>query len=470
MKKTKQEIKFVCRECGYESLKWLGKCPECNSWNSFVEYKIGSIVSGTKNITNFTSEVQKLDLVKNDSEINRILTHINEFDRIMGGGIVLGSVILLGGEPGIGKSTLMLQVAQSISNSQITGKNFYKVLYVSGEESVQQIKLRADRLNIKSENLYVVSETSIEKVISLVEEINPDVLILDSIQTLYSENIPNTQGSVAQVRGVTAEIIRIAKNSLKKVTVFILGHVTKDGDIAGPRLLEHMVDTVLYFESETTRNLRILRVYKNRFGATSEIGVFEMTSLGLKEVLNPSEIFIEYHENLVGTTTTCLIEGSRPILTQVQALVTRTYFPQPRRVVSGIDYNRANLLISVLEKFTGIVLTSEDIYINIVSGLKTKETALDLAVLVSIYSAHKNLLINNKNVYLGEIGLTGELRAISFVSERVSEAIKLGYKKIFLPRSNETRLNEKNLNIGKNGNENIEIKFVSSIKEIEKIV
>lgn len=466
MKKSKQETHFVCRECGYESLKWLGRCPECNSWNSFTEFKPINTSLGTKNITDFSSEVQRLDLVKNESETNRILTHINEFDRILGGGIVLGSVILLGGEPGIGKSTLMLQVAQRISNTLSLDKNFYKVLYVSGEESVQQLKLRAERLNIKSENLFVVSETSIEKVLSLVENVNPDVLILDSIQTLYSENIPNVGGSVAQIRGVTAEIIRIAKG--KNITVFILGHVTKEGDIAGPRLLEHMVDTVLYFESETTRNLRVLRVYKNRFGTTSEIGVFEMTSSGLKEVVNPSGIFVEYHENLVGTVTTCLIEGSRPILTQVQALVTRTYFPQPRRVVSGIDYNRATLLISVLEKFTGIVLTNEDVYINIVSGIKTKETALDLAVVLGIYSAHKNVVVDNKSVYFGEIGLTGELRAVSFVLERISESVKLGYKKIFLPKANELRFNEEKVKFEKN--KDVEIKFVSSIKEIEKIL
>ncbi len=466
MKKTKQEIKFVCRECGYESLKWLGKCPECNSWNSFIEFRTDNLQIGKKNITDFSSEVQQINLIKKDFEINRIFTNINEFDRIMGGGIVLGSVILLGGAPGIGKSTLMLQVAENISKTTLLKKSFYKILYVSGEESVQQIKLRADRLEIRSENLYVVSETSIEKVLSLVENINPEVLILDSIQTLFSENIPNTQGSVAQIRGVTAEIIRIAK--WKNIAVFILGHVTKDGDIAGPRLLEHMVDTVLYFESETIRNLRILRVYKNRFGPTSEIGVFEMTSLGLKEVLNPSTVFVEYHESLAGTVTTCLIEGSRPILTQVQALVSRTYFPQPRRVVAGVDYNRATLLISVLEKFTGLVLINEDIYINVVSGIKTKETALDLAIVVSIFSAHKNLLIDNKSVYLGEIGLTGELRAVSFVTERINEAIKLGYKKIYLPKANEIRLNEQKDKF--ENNKSVEIKFVSSIKEIEQIV
>lgn len=463
MKKSKQEIQFVCRECGYESIKWLGKCPECGSWNSFAEFKPTKI-TGIKNVTNFSSEVEKLDSIQLESSSKRILTNISEFDRILGGGIVVGSVVLLGGEPGIGKSTLMLQIADSIARVKLADGNNYKVLYVSGEESIQQIKLRAQRLNIKNENLFVVSETSIERVLSITESITPDVLILDSIQTLYSENIPAVQGSVGQVRGVTAEIIRVAKG--KNITVFILGQVTKEGDIAGPRLLEHMVDTVLYFESETTQSLRILRVYKNRFGATSEIGVFEMTSFGLKEVLNPSGIFLQYHENLVGTVTTCVVEGSRPILTQVQSLLTRTYFPQPRRVVSGVDYNRTMLLISVLEKYLGVVLSNEDIYISLVSGLKTKETAIDLALVTSVFSAHKNIVIDNKSVYIGEIGLTGELRAVSFVSQRVNEALKLGYKKIFIPKTNQPRLEEEKNKL----TQEIELNFISHISEIEKIL
>ncbi len=461
MRKNKQQTMFVCRECGYETIKWLGKCPECNSWNSFIETKTSFEVDKTKpfRITDFSSEVLPLNQISDASVSKRILTHITEFDRIMGGGIVPGSIILLGGEPGIGKSTLMLQVADKIITSCLKDNQEIKVLYVSGEESVQQVKLRAQRLNINNDKIFVVSETSIERITEIVENLSVDVLILDSIQTLYSEYIPNTQGSIPQVRGVTAEVIKFAKG--KNITVFILGHVTKEGDIAGPRLLEHMVDTVLYFESETMQNYRILRVYKNRFGPTSEIGVFEMTSLGLKEIPNPSELFVEHHTNRVGTVTTCILEGTRPILTQIQSLVTKSYFPQPRRVVSGIDYNRAILLISVLEKFAGITLMYEDVYLNIISGLKTKETAIDLAICVAIFSAHKNLEVDSNTVYLGEVGLTGEVRPISFLNERLNEIVKLGYKKIFIPKLADRIVAQR---------KDCEIFIIETIKEIEKIV
>ncbi|MFN3550951.1 MAG: DNA repair protein RadA [Endomicrobiia bacterium] len=459
MKKEKQEIFFVCKECGHESLKWLGKCPECGSWNSFTEFKPNL----KKNkITDFTSEVKKLNEISYNDKENRIITGITEFDRIMGGGIVVGSVVLVGGEPGVGKSTLMLQVAEKIgSKKNLVGEN-YKILYVSAEESLQQIKLRAERLNIKNNNIFVISETSLENISKAIEEILPDVVIMDSIQTINSDFIPSPQGSVAQIRGITAEIIKLAKT--KNITVFILGHITKEGDIAGPKLLEHMVDTVLYFESETTQNYRILRVYKNRFGSTSEVGIFEMNYDGLKEITNPSEFFIQHSENLVGTVTTCVVEGTRPILTQIQALLTKSYFPQPRRVVSGIDYNRAMLLISVLEKYTGVSLVYEDVYLNIVSGLKTKETAIDLPAVVALYSSHKNIVVNSKCVYLGEIGLTGEIRAISFINERINEIYKLGYKKVFLPYEN-----KKNVNSNFLEQKNLDLVFVKTIKEIDKI-
>jgi DNA repair protein RadA/Sms len=457
----KEKVVFVCKECGYESIKWLGRCPECGSWNSFVEF---NPEQNLKSITTSLSKPIKLSsLTTEDSKENRIVTGISEFDRLLGGGIVIGSVILIGGEPGVGKSTLMLQIAQKIcSQKNFDGQN-YKLLYVSGEESAHQVKLRAQRLQVNNENIYILSETNFENIIKAVEEISPDVLIIDSIQTIYSDFIPATQGSTSQIRGITAEIVKLAKT--KNITVFVLGHITKEGDIAGPKLLEHMVDTVLYFETEATQNFKILRVYKNRFGSTSEMGIFEMTQTGLKEIPNISDFFVHHGEDLVGTVTTCIIEGTRPILTQVQALLTKSYFPQPRRVVTGIDYNRAMLLISVLEKYTGISLIYEDVYLNIVSGLKTKETVIDLPIVVAIYSSHKNIVVDSKSVYIGEIGLTGEIRPVSFINERINEIIKLGYKKIFLPYENKKNIDEK-LFI----NKTVEINFVKSVKEIDKII
>jgi DNA repair protein RadA/Sms len=457
----KEKVVFVCKECGYESIKWLGRCPECGSWNSFVEFKPEQ---NLKSVSTSLSEPIKLaSLTTEESKENRIVTGISEFDRLLGGGIVVGSVILIGGEPGVGKSTLMLQIAQKICSQKNFGGQNYKLLYVSGEESVHQVKLRAQRLQVNNENIYILAETNFENIIKAVEEISPDVLIIDSIQTIYSDFIPATQGSTSQIRGLTAEIVKLAKT--KNITVFVLGHITKEGDIAGPKLLEHMVDTVLYFETEATQNFKILRVYKNRFGSTSEMGVFEMTQTGLKEIPNISDFFVHHGEDLVGTVTTCIIEGTRPILTQVQALLTKSYFPQPRRVVTGIDYNRAMLLISVLEKYTGISLIYEDVYLNIVSGLKTKETVIDLPIVVAIYSSHKNIVVNSKSVYIGEIGLTGEIRPVSFINERINEIIKLGYKKIFLPCENKKNIDEKLLI-----NKTVEINFVKSVKEIDKII
>lgn len=456
MRKTQKETIFVCKECGYESIKWLGKCPQCDSWNSFVEFK--PVKLDKKQVTEFSSEVVKINEIGIQNKEVRIKTDIDEFDRVIGGGVVLGSVVLIGGEPGVGKSTLMLQIANSIANKKNSSGTNYKVLYVTGEESLQQVKLRSERLGINNDNIYILSETLLERIVEAIEQTTPDVVIIDSIQTVYSEYLPAQQGSVAQIRGVTSEIIKLAK--IKGITVFVLGHVTKEGDIAGPKLLEHMVDTVLYFETETVQNCRILRVYKNRFGPSSEICIFEMTSSGLKEVKNPSEFFVHHADNLVGTVTTCIVEGTRPLLTQVQALLTKSYFPQPRRVVTGIDYNRAMLLISVLEKFTGISLVYEDIYLNIVSGLKTKETVVDLPVVVAIYSSHKNIVVDSKTVYIGEVGLTGEIRPVSFVNERINEIIKLGYKKIILPKENTKNINVELLN-------KIQLQFVSSIKDID---
>lgn len=460
MRKENQIITFICKECGYESLKWLGKCPQCKSWNSFTEFKPSKLEK--IQITSFSSELLNLSEINLKQKEIRIFTNIQEFDRLLGGGIVVGSVVLIGGEPGVGKSTLMLQIADKIANFNITENNNkkLKVLYVTGEESFYQVKLRADRLNINNPNIFILSETLLEKIIEIIESREFNFVIIDSIQTIYSENIPATQGSIAQIKGVTAEIIKLAKN--KEITIFVLGHITKEGDIAGPKLLEHMVDTVLYFETETTQNYRILRVYKNRFGPSSEIAIFEMSNSGLKEIKNPSDFFIHHSNNLIGTVTTCIVEGTKPLLTQIQALLTKTYFQYPRRVVTGIDSNRAMMLISVLEKYTGINLVYEDIYLNIVSGLKTKEPVIDLPIIVAIYSSYKEIVIDTKVVYMGEVGLNGELRAISFVNERLNEINKLGYKKVFLPLEN--KKNIKNLN-----SFNIQIEFISSVREIEKI-
>ncbi|MEN3013761.1 MAG: DNA repair protein RadA [Endomicrobiia bacterium] len=457
MKKNIKETHFVCKECGYESLKWLGRCPECGSWNSFTEFRMNNTL---KSITSFSSEAVKLSEINLLDKQIKFSTGISELDRILGGGLVNGSIVLIGGEPGVGKSTLMLQIADNIANLKKFNDKNYKVLYVTAEESIEQLKIRAERLKINNPAIYILSETSLENILKVVDEISPDVLIIDSIQTVYSENIPNIQGSIPQIRGITSEIIRLAK--FKGITVFILGHITKEGDIAGPKLLEHMVDTVLYFETETTQNYRILRVYKNRFGPSSEIGIFEMTSSGLKEVVNPSEFFVNHNKNFSGTVTTCIVEGTRPLLTQIQALITKSYFSQPRRVVAGIDYNRTMLLLSVLEKFAGINLVYEDVYISVVAGLKIKETAVDLALVVAVYSSFKNIPVDSKNVYIGEIGLNGEIRAVSFVNERLNEISKLGYKKLILPFEN-----KKNISLS---SQSIDIQFISSIFDIDKVL
>ncbi|MCX7957410.1 MAG: DNA repair protein RadA [Endomicrobia bacterium] len=457
MKKNVQDNVFVCKECGFESIKWVGRCPQCNSWNSLVEFKPSKY---KLNITKFSSDVKNLDDIEVLNANLRVKIGISEFDRIMGGGVVIGSVTLIGGEPGVGKSTLMLQIANKISSIKKTDQETYKILYITGEESIEQIKLRSLRLNINNSKIYVLSETLLENILSTIDSLGPDFIIIDSIQTVFSEQLPGIQGSVQQIRGVTSELIRLAK--FRNITVFILGHITKEGEIAGPKLLEHMVDTVLYFETEILQNYRILRVYKNRFGTSSEIGIFEMKENGLISVENPSEIFVHHQDNLVGTITSCIMEGTRTILTQVQSLLTKSYFPQPRRVVSGLDYNRTMLLISVLEKFVGVNLMYEDIYLSIVAGLKAKETAIDLAVAASIYSSHKNITVDTKTVYIGEIGLNGEVRAISFINERINEIAKLGYKKIVLPQENRKVINMQN--------NKIDLEFISKIEQLEKIL
>ncbi|OGS17988.1 MAG: DNA repair protein RadA [Elusimicrobia bacterium RIFOXYA2_FULL_40_6] len=442
MKKQKTETAFICQSCGHSSQKWLGKCPDCNQWNSFVEEtSFKSTDQLARRLTNFSSNVVELDKIS-VPEVDRFSTGIKEFDRILGGGIMPSSLILLGGAPGIGKSTLMLQTADKIVTSNIKP---IKVFYVSGEESLEQIKNRAERLGIKKckeSSLYFMSETNLESIIEQVNKISPDVLVIDSIQTTYRQDLTGASGSVGQIRECTAELLHLAKG--KNITVFLLGHVTKEGDIAGPRVLEHIVDTVLYFEAEKHHTYRILRSHKNRFGPTSEIGVFEMMPNGLQEVTNPSAIFLsERSKDASGSAITAIIEGTRPILLEIQALVTRTDFGLPRRMATGIDFNRMVVLIAILENRIGLSLGNTDVYANVAGGVKIKEPSVDLAVCCAIYSALTNVRVNSDSVFVGEVGLSGEVRGVSFIQERINEAEKLGFKRIYIPKSNDRGIEKK---------------------------
>ena len=406
---------FVCNECGYESSKWLGKCPACNNWNTFFEEKA---VQGTntKDRKKPAAEVVKLNAVEK-KETTRIKTGVNELDRVLGGGFVNGSLTLLGGEPGIGKSTLILQICNSLS---VDGK----ILYVSGEESAEQIKLRADRLGINSDNILFLSETDIDSVETALEKHEPKFAIIDSIQTMYSDEITSAPGSVSQVREITARIMQMCKQ--KGITTIIIGHVTKDGSIAGPRVLEHMVDTVLYLEGERYFTYRILRTVKNRFGSTNEIGMFEMEEKGLVEITNPSSILISEREgNPAGSIIAVSMEGTRPLLIELQALTTLSVFGMPRRNATGIDYNRLTLLMAVLEKRANMQLGTQDVYLNIVGGIKVNEPALDLGIILSVASSYKNMSIKEDVVAIGEVGLTGEVRSVNMIEKRIKEAEKL---------------------------------------------
>lgn len=431
MKSKKTKTIFVCQSCGHESPKWLGKCPGCSNWNTFVEEKqTDANLSNSQNfrqLTGFSSGTFALNDVSVKS-FERIKTGISEFDNMIGGGIVPGSLILLGGAPGIGKSTLMLQISGAISKSGT-------VLYISGEESLSQVKSRAERLKVSKDNIFLASETNLENIIDAVNKIEPKFLIIDSIQTTYHPEFTSAPGSVGQVRECSAELLRIAKS--KHITVFLLGHVTKDGDLAGPRVLEHIVDTVLYFENEKQQIYRILRAYKNRFGPTSEIGIFEMKGDGLSEVENPSLIFIgERSSNVAGNIITASIEGTRPILLEIQSLVSRTNFGFPRRMVSGYDLNRIIIIIAVLEKRIGIPLENQDVFVNIAGGIKIKETATDLAIACAIASANSNFICPAKTIVFGEVGLAGEVRAVGQIRERLIESEKLGFQKAIIPKAN----------------------------------
>ena len=425
MAKAKKSIYF-CQNCGHEESKWLGQCPMCREWNTFVEEKV-TVSKGTaaKNTVR-EAEVVTLSSVSTDQE-DRMQTEIEELDRVLGGGVVPGSLVLVGGDPGIGKSTLLLQVCKRLSDQ---GR---KVLYISGEESLKQIKLRANRMGTFSDHLLLLCETNLETIRQVIEREHPAVGVIDSIQTMYSEEVTAAPGSVSQVREATNTLMQIAKGL--NITIFIVGHVTKEGTVAGPRVLEHMVDTVLYFEGDRHASYRILRGVKNRFGSTNEIGVFEMRETGLEEVPNPSEYMLNGRpEDASGSVVACSMEGTRPILMEIQALVCRSNFGMPRRTAAGTDYNRVNLLMAVLEKRVGLPLSNYDAYINIAGGIRMNEPAIDLGIVMAIVSSYKNQSISPGTIVFGEVGLSGEVRAVSMPEQRVAEARKLGFKTCIMPQ------------------------------------
>jgi DNA repair protein RadA/Sms len=430
---AKPKLIYACQSCGYQSPKWMGKCPDCNQWNTFAEEKYERAVHPRGELSLGTREVPASIHEINTSEEDRVLSGIGEFDRVLGGGLVAGSVILIGGDPGIGKSTLLLQAFAAVSRKGLT------CLYVSGEESQRQIKMRAERLGIAAPNLLILSETALERIIEQVKKVKPGLLVIDSIQTIFSSSIPSAPGSIAQVRESSGSIIVLAKKT--GLTTFLIGHVTKDGAIAGPRVLEHMVDTVLYFEGERGHSFRILRAVKNRFGSTNEIGVFEMKEAGLKEVTNPSEIFLmERPLEVPGSAVVCSMEGTRPILVELQALVSRSFLAVPRRTTIGVDHNRVALLIAVLEKKMGAKLFNQDIFVNVAGGVQVDEPAVDLGVVAAVASSHKEKNIDPRTVFFGEVGLAGEIRGISQAEARVKEAGKLGFERCILPASNAAQL------------------------------
>lgn len=423
MAKGKKSV-FFCQNCGHEENKWLGQCPMCKEWNTFVEEPVSFSKSASAKLIK-DAEVVALKHVETDQE-ERIKTKIEELDRVLGGGIVPGSLLLVGGDPGIGKSTLLLQVCQRLCEDK------HQVLYISGEESLKQIKLRANRMGEFTEDLLLLCETNLEIVKNVIQKRKPEVVIIDSIQTMYSEEVASAPGSVSQVRESTNVFMQLAKGL--GISIFIVGHVTKEGTVAGPRVLEHMVDTVLYFEGDRHASYRILRGVKNRFGSTNEIGVFEMRQNGLVEVENPSEFMLNGKpENASGSVVACSMEGTRPILIEIQALVCSSNFGMPRRTAAGTDYNRVNLLMAVLEKRVGIHLSNYDAYVNIAGGIKMNEPAVDLGIVMAIVSSYKNQPIDEKTIVFGEIGLSGEVRAVNMPEQRVAEAKKLGFTTCIMP-------------------------------------
>jgi DNA repair protein RadA/Sms len=433
---SKTKLKYICSNCGYESLRWLGKCPECESWNSFTE----EIIETSKRkptITKSKFELNTIDTIA-ANEADRIKTGINEFDRVLGGGLMPGSVILLGGDPGIGKSTLAMQAAAKINK---------KVLYITGEESEKQIKIRASRLKLTSKEFYVQAETNLNDILGAINQLSPSVVVIDSIQTMYRNELDNSPGTITQIRECTALLMEEAKK--KHYCVIIIGHVTKEGMIAGPKLLEHMVDTVIQFEGESNYSFRILRAQKNRFGSTNEIGVFEMHEDGLREVKNPSELFLSERDmQTPGSVVTSSIEGTRPILLEVQALVTPSNYGYPQRVSNGFDQRRLSILLAVLEKRANVRVSATNVFVNIAGGIRVTEPAADLAVCTAIASSLTDKVINHQTIVIGEVGLGGEIRSVGHIEKRIQEAEKLGFKQAVIPSGNKKKVNlSKNISI-----------------------
>ena len=424
MAKAKKSI-FFCQNCGHEESKWLGQCPMCKEWNSFVEEKVKPQSQASVKLASDVNVVTLSSVSTKEDE--RTLTGIKELDRVLGGGIVSGSLVLVGGDPGIGKSTLLLQVCQKLADQK------RKILYISGEESLKQIKLRANRMGEFADTLYLLCETNLDIIRGVIEKEKPEMVVIDSIQTMYNEEVGSAPGSVSQVRESTNILMQLAKGM--NVSIFIVGHVTKEGTVAGPRVLEHMVDTVLYFEGDRHASYRILRGVKNRFGSTNEIGVFEMQKAGLIEVENPSEFMLSGKpENASGSVVCCAMEGTRPMLMEIQALVCKTAFGMPRRTAAGLDYNRVNLLMAVLEKRLGLPLSNYDAYVNIAGGIRLNEPAADLGIVMAVASSYKNRPMPEDTIVFGEVGLSGEVRAVTMPEQRVTEAKKLGYKACVIPK------------------------------------
>lgn len=452
---AKTKTAYFCQSCGYESAKWLGKCPSCNQWNTFVEEIVEKNPAAVPTWKNDSAPARKLSKPSKVNEIEssperRTLTGDKELDRVLGGGLVEGSLILIGGEPGIGKSTLMLQLALNLK-----GK---KLLYVSGEESEQQIKMRAERITESpSADCYILTETSTQNIFKQIEVLEPEIVVIDSIQTLHSAHIESTPGSVSQVRECTAELLRFAKET--GTPVFLIGHITKDGAIAGPKILEHMVDTVLQFEGDRHHVYRILRSIKNRFGAAAELGIYEMQGSGLREVSNPSEILLtQRDEELSGIAIAAMLEGARPMLIETQALVSAAAYGTPQRSATGFDTKRMNMLLAVLEKRCGFRLSTQDVFLNIAGGIRVEDPAIDLAVLIAIISSHQDIAVSSKNCFAAEVGLSGEIRAVNRIEQRIAEADKLGFESIYISKYNLKGINMERYNI--------EIKAVSKIEEV----
>jgi len=426
---AKRKTKFVCQDCGYESARWMGKCPGCQQWNTLVEEFESSSkhkhVSGKNQQAN---KPEKITEIKSNDE-PRLTTPMKEFNRVLGGGVVPGSLVLIGGDPGIGKSTLLLQISAHLAAKSLP------VLYISGEESPRQTKIRADRLGVSQDLLFVLAETNLLDIANQIEAIKPSFVVIDSIQTIYREEVQSAPGSVSQVRESTSELMRLAKTL--GIPIFIVGHVTKEGAIAGPRMLEHMVDAVLYFEGERHHTYRILRSVKNRFGSTHEMGIFEMKEEGLKEVMNPSEVFLEERsEGAAGSTVVASMEGTRPVLVEIQALIAPSSFGNPRRMATGVDNSRVPLLMAVLEKRVGLLLQNHDAYIKVAGGVKLDEPAIDLAIAISIASSFRDQPTKPDDIFIGEVGLTGEIRRVSRIEQRVQEAAKLGFNRVICPKNN----------------------------------